>query len=193
MKIVIEFYRTRKTDDMHAILGRETAVAADLDSALGIARRLSQSLAMPQRPDGMTITDAKGVTLHSGAPDAEVMTKSTAAIMSLRNESEQRRNLLGIEVWDNEGGAVGVEHLDRQYGRRIEADRSWTVYHVFTGVPAHTDGRTMTGLSWSGATNAMLSLNRRNEQARSDQDSLSSEPSSRGVGRRIDDNDPAIP
>lgn len=113
--------------------------------------------------------------------------------MNLRDENEQLRNLFAIDVWDNEGGALGLEDLDRQYGRRIEADRSWTVYHVFTGVPAHTDGQTMTGLSWSGATKAMLSLNRRYEQARNDQGSLSSAASSRGVKRRMDNNDPAIP
>ena len=55
-----------------------------------------------------------------------------------------------------------VASLDRQYGRRIEADRSWTVYHVFTGVPAHADGQIMTGLSRSDATDGMLSLNGRN-------------------------------
>ena len=73
MKIVIEFYRTRDADDAHAIVGRETAEAADLDDAIGIAQRLSQTLDMPQRPDAMTITDANGATLYSGALDAEAM------------------------------------------------------------------------------------------------------------------------
>lgn len=49
---------------------------------------------------------------------------------------------------------------DRLYGRRVEADRTWTVYHVFTGVPAGTGSGAMTGLSRSDATDRMISLNR---------------------------------
>ncbi|RRI01401.1 hypothetical protein EH240_15385 [Mesorhizobium tamadayense] len=55
---------------------------------------------------------------------------------------------------------------DRQYGRRVEADRSWNVYHVFSGIPAHEDGAVMTGLSRSDATRSMLSLNLRNAERR---------------------------
>jgi len=40
MKIVLEFYRVRKADDAHAVVGRETADAADLDDAIGLARQL---------------------------------------------------------------------------------------------------------------------------------------------------------
>ena len=78
------------------------------------------------------------------------------------NDSEHLRNALAIGVWENEGGAPERVSLDEQYGRRVESDRSWTVYHVFTGVPAHADGQIMTGLSRSDASNGMLSLNRRN-------------------------------
>ncbi|WP_027051472.1 hypothetical protein [Mesorhizobium erdmanii] len=67
MKILIEFYCTRETDDAHAVLGRETAEAADLDDAIEIARVLAGTLNMPQRPDAMTIADANGATLYSGA------------------------------------------------------------------------------------------------------------------------------
>ncbi|UCI34685.1 hypothetical protein [Mesorhizobium sp. B4-1-4] len=66
MKIMIEFYRTREADDAHAVLGRETAEAADLDDAIEIARLLAGTLNMPQRPDAMTIADANGATLYSG-------------------------------------------------------------------------------------------------------------------------------
>ena len=71
MKIVIEFYRTRNADDAHAIVGRETKEAANTDDAIEVARQLSQTLDMPQRPDAMTITDAKGATLYSGVINAE--------------------------------------------------------------------------------------------------------------------------
>ena len=78
------------------------------------------------------------------------------------NETERRRSAAAIGIWENEGGAPGRDSMDHQYGRRIEADRSWTVYHVFTGVPARADGEAMIGLSRSDATEGMLSLNRRN-------------------------------
>jgi hypothetical protein len=66
MKILIEFYRTREADDAHALIGRETVEAADLDDAIEIARLLARTLNMPQRPDAMTIADANGATLYSG-------------------------------------------------------------------------------------------------------------------------------
>lgn len=47
------------------------------------------------------------------------------------------------------------------YGRRVEMDRSWTVYHVFTGLPADAGGGVMTGLSRADATDKMMSLNYR--------------------------------
>jgi len=77
------------------------------------------------------------------------------------NDTELERNALANGVRENEGGAPapGVGAPDHYYGRRIEADRSWTVYHVFTGIPALIAGRAMTDLSRSEATDSMLSLN----------------------------------
>jgi hypothetical protein len=71
VKIVIEFYRTRQADDAHAVMGRETKEAVNADDAVEVARRLSQTLNMPQRPDAMTITDANGATLYCGVIDLE--------------------------------------------------------------------------------------------------------------------------
>lgn len=65
MKIVIAFYRIRDADEAHAIVGRETAEAADLDEAIEIALELLRTLAMPQRPDAVTIIDDDGSTIHS--------------------------------------------------------------------------------------------------------------------------------
>ena len=87
-------------------------------------------------------------------------------------ENKQLRHKTAIDVRENEGGTPGRDPIDRQYGRRVEADRSWTVYHAFTGVPARTDGETMTGLSRSDATDGMLALNRRNEGLRKDRSDL---------------------
>src|SRR5208337_5664766 len=73
---------------------------------------------------------------------------------SRRKHAETGRRALAIGIWENDGSD------DHDFGRRVEADRSWTVYHVFTGVPARIDGVTMTGLSRTDATDSMLSLNR---------------------------------
>jgi hypothetical protein len=69
MKIVIEFYRIREIDDAKAIVGRESVVASDLDEAIGIGRRLVRLLDMPQRPDGMAVTDGQGNRLYSSLLD----------------------------------------------------------------------------------------------------------------------------
>lgn len=65
MKVVIEFYRTRAADDAHALIGRETALAADLDEAIAIARLLARTLNMPQWPDAVTISEADGASIYS--------------------------------------------------------------------------------------------------------------------------------
>jgi hypothetical protein len=78
------------------------------------------------------------------------------------NELDENRDAAQIGVWENEGGSPSRDNMDHHYGRRIEANRSWTVYHVFTGVPASVGGRAMTGLDRSNATGAMMSLNLRN-------------------------------
>lgn len=75
MKIVIEFYRTRDADDAHAVVGREVIEAVDLANAIELARLLSQTLDMPQRPDAVAITDLSGVALFSGIIDVDVTTK----------------------------------------------------------------------------------------------------------------------
>lgn len=72
MHIAIEFYRIRDRDDAHAVVGRAIAEAADLDDAMEVARLLSQTLNMPQRPDAMTITAAAGAVLYAGALGADV-------------------------------------------------------------------------------------------------------------------------
>src|ERR1700735_521624 len=82
------------------------------------------------------------------------------------NETELDPRALAISVWENEGGSRAPDTPDGQFGRPVEMDRSWTIYHVFTGVPARVDGSALTDLSRSAATNGMLSLNRRNVKRR---------------------------
>ena len=87
-------------------------------------------------------------------------------------ETERKRYAVAIGIWENEGGAPGRDSMDDHYGRRVEADRSWTIYHVFTGVPARAGGEAMIGLSRSDATRGMLSLNLRNVGRRQERECL---------------------
>ncbi|MDN5925451.1 MAG: hypothetical protein L0I29_00030 [Hyphomicrobiales bacterium] len=80
---------------------------------------------------------------------------------------------IAIDTWENEGGAPGREPVEGLFGRRIEPDRSWTVYHVFTGVPVRAGGDAMVGLSRSDATDGMMSLNRRGTGRRKERIRLS--------------------
>lgn len=57
-----------------------------------------------------------------------------------RNEFEAGRHALAISIWENEGGTSAPELVDDQYGRHIEADRPWRIYHVSIGAPARVDG-----------------------------------------------------
>ncbi|MFP1633776.1 hypothetical protein ACLB6G_18755 [Zhengella sp. ZM62] len=74
-------------------------------------------------------------------------------------------------------------HLE-QYGRRIETDRSWTVYHVFSGIPARAGGEILTGLSRSAATAGMLALNLGKAVVRQDRLALAVPAGSASVARR---------
>ena len=87
-------------------------------------------------------------------------------------ETERKRYAVAIGIWENEGGAPRRDSMDDHYGRRVEADRSWTIYHVFTGVPARAGGEAMIGLSRSDATRGMLSLNLRNVGRRQERECL---------------------
>lgn len=51
-------------------------------------------------------------------------------------ETELERRGRAIGVWENEGGASVRTPDDEQYGRRIEADGSSTIYNGSAGVPA---------------------------------------------------------
>lgn len=64
MKVVIEFYRLRARDNMHAIVGRETRKVIDLQEAV-VAQALLMIIDMPQLPDSFSITDTNRNRLYS--------------------------------------------------------------------------------------------------------------------------------
>lgn len=82
--------------------------------------------------------------------------------MNAHDDGTPRRSLSGGH--DRGAGSYCPDTRDHQYGRRVEGDGSWSIYHVFTGIPASIRGVPTTGLTRSCATEGMLSLNRRNER-----------------------------
>lgn len=66
---------------------------------------------------------------------------------------------LELGVWDDLSAAANLPDSEGYLGRRIEADGSWTMYHVFTGVPARINSRIMVGLTKAQATATMVRRN----------------------------------
>jgi len=82
-----------------------------------------------------------------------------------------RREETAIENWENEGGSPGAvphyhEDFGFQYGKRIEIDRTWTVYHVFTGIPVSSGDGALVGLSNAEASAMIASFNIGKEERR---------------------------
>lgn len=110
---------------------------------------------MPPHPNAMTAARKSIPTSSTHGP-----MKKGHVMKFQDNETDSGPNAIAIGTWENEGGAPGRPPMDGQFGRRVETDRSWTVYHAFTGVPARVGGDAMVGLSRSDATDGMMSLNR---------------------------------
>jgi hypothetical protein len=68
--------------------------------------------------------------------------------------------------WDDEGGAPRQDSMQSEYGKRVEADGSWTIYHVFTGGLATIDGDLMQGMNAHDAQEQMTRTNADNSLRR---------------------------
>lgn len=115
MRIVIEFYRMRESDDAHARVGRETAIATDLDEAITIARRLWHALDMPQQPDAMSITDSEGNRLYSATFDQIQHSGGPATDMHVHgNDNELGRHAHAAPIGADPAPASppGASHRD---------------------------------------------------------------------------------
>ncbi|UVC17750.1 hypothetical protein [Mesorhizobium onobrychidis] len=67
MNFVVEFYRSRDADE--ATLDRVSLEAPNLRAALQGATALFHTLAMPQIPDRLRISDEDGSELYAGPAD----------------------------------------------------------------------------------------------------------------------------
>ncbi len=97
MKIVIEFYRVRPQDDAHAVVGRETEEAVDLDAAIERALALAQTLDMPQRPDALIITDAQG---EGSTPARSARSQAIRGVIAMNDSrAGPRRMATATVMW----------------------------------------------------------------------------------------------
>ena len=85
----IEFYRTRQPDGAHALLGRVTHPANDLADAIEIARSLLHCLEMPQRPDGVAISDTHGRELYRTTINHRAADGSSAAELQFHPDGDR--------------------------------------------------------------------------------------------------------
>lgn len=75
----------------------------------------------------------------------------------LRDHRTMRTGVNGaLGEWENEGGAVASPDRLGDYGRRIEADGTWTVYEVFTGLEARQRGLAPSGLTKDEALDRLI-------------------------------------
>ncbi|WP_157019393.1 hypothetical protein [Mesorhizobium xinjiangense] len=107
MKVVIEFHRIRASDGARAKVGRLKCDVIGTEAAIELAESLLSSLAMPQEPDAVTISDNQGNAFYR------------AAVRS-GHVPERDRDALEISVWENEGGAVAARHTAVGQQRRSE-------------------------------------------------------------------------
>ncbi|HCL66376.1 MAG TPA: hypothetical protein DIC56_16360 [Rhizobium sp.] len=88
---------------------------------------------------------------------ARIEALPAAGVRNDTNPSEQA----DIAEWENEGGRPGLPDDWEPYlfGRRIERDGTWTIYHVFSGTPAQYGTWDMEGLTGTVASRALRTVN----------------------------------
>ncbi|WP_150497784.1 hypothetical protein [Roseibium aquae] len=71
-----------------------------------------------------------------------------------------------LEKWGDEGGAPAQDSMHSEYGKRIETDGTWTIYHVFSGGPATIGGDLMQGMTLKDTLDQMQRAKFRNCERR---------------------------
>jgi hypothetical protein len=137
------------------MLGRvlDTAGVFDIDTAWHLERRMRYGrFVIGVFQEGMT-SEAELANTLTG--QFEVLHAS-----SIRSAKDQSQST-DIERWENEGGSPVRPRGSGPYlfGKRIEPDGTWTIHHVFTGVPAQYGTWEMEGLTRSVAERALRTIN----------------------------------
>jgi hypothetical protein len=109
-------------------------------------RREGAQFLIGQFQQGMTAENALGLALkdRSGAQALEVS--------SAGYEQAARKFRDNLKPVSGEAGAY-------RFGRRVEPNGTWTIYHVFSGVPAEFASWKMVGLHVKTAERALKILN----------------------------------
>jgi hypothetical protein len=109
-------------------------------------RRDGAQFLIGQFQQGVTAENALGQALKDrpGAPAPEVT--------SAGYEQAARKFRENLKPVSGEAGAY-------RFGRRVEANGTWTIYHVFSGVPAEFASWKMVGLHVKTAERALKILN----------------------------------
>jgi hypothetical protein len=105
MKVVIEFYRVRAVDDARAKVGHVSRDVISTEAAIEMAASLRCSLAMPQEPDIVTISDDQGNAFYRAAV-------GSGHVAGMEYDARE------ISIWENEGGAVACSSLPGAAGPR---------------------------------------------------------------------------
>ncbi|MEK1888591.1 MAG: hypothetical protein AAAB35_13695 [Phyllobacterium sp.] len=97
--------------------------------------------------------------LSKTRPSTETEVRRPQEVNLTFHEFDNDLNIIDIVVWENEGGTLHDFSMHHNYGRRVERNGYWKVYHVYTGLPAEMGKHATTGLNETTATSMMLSLN----------------------------------
>lgn len=89
--------------------------------------------------------------MQAGIHDEETLRQR---LRTLGNKNQDESSALA--EWDAEGGAQPAMPRYGQYGRRIEADGTWTIYEVFTGREARQRGLRPSGLTKEEALDRLI-------------------------------------
>ncbi|NRG18563.1 hypothetical protein HPQ64_12770 [Rhizobiales bacterium] len=109
---------------------------------------------------------ARQYALSGGLPDGEPIFAERQAQLHKRFVRSIFPAAAGLERWDDDGGASDHDSEYSIYGRRIEGDGTWTIYHVFTGVPATIGGQVMKGLNAADSMTRTMLTNSDNSRQR---------------------------
>lgn len=105
MKVVIEFYRVRALDNARAKLGQVSRDVIGTQAAIELAASLLRSLAMPQEPDIVTISDDQGNAFYCAA-------------VGFGHVARMDHDARATSIWENEGGAVARSSFPGAAGPR---------------------------------------------------------------------------
>lgn len=137
----------------------DTAGVADIDTEWHLDRRMSAGRFLVASFQEGTTSEAQLAT--------NLMESFEVVHASCFPHQQKHADRDAIARWENEGGSPR-RYGGRGaylYGKRVETDGTWTIHHVFSGVPALYGTWDMVGLSKSVAERALRTINTPSSQS----------------------------